>query len=147
MDGNPFAYLVPLVDGSKEKEVGYITIGAIEDAYDIFIGDGVTSQIRNLLQQKGPASQLVLIPPMQYLVKSNVDGAAAFTEITFDVNRPPTDVTGQIQRNRPEIEGIHGRIRSEDNKARIKQSIWIPCIAISIQACLAKHRSRPSPLP
>ncbi|WP_270166882.1 hypothetical protein [Paenibacillus sp. SYP-B4298] len=125
VSGNLFAYLVPLLDGAVE--VGYITIGALEDgydAYDIFIGDGVVDQLRAQLKEKsqGAEAQLVLIPPMQYLIKSLAAGSETFTSVTLDENRPPEDVTDRVQDNRAEINHLYSLIRSEENRLHIEQN-------------------------
>jgi hypothetical protein len=68
---------------SKEgREIGYITLGAIEDgydAYDIFIKDNVISSILGKLKGKSSRAnastdsnqaKLIFLPPMKYIIQS-----------------------------------------------------------------------------
>ncbi|OGX60795.1 MAG: hypothetical protein A2189_06340, partial [Paenibacillus sp. RIFOXYA1_FULL_44_5] len=126
-DNNLFAYLVPLLN--KNKEIGYITIGSLEDgydSYDIFIQDGIVDKIRSQLwkpERSSDQAQLVFIPPMQYLVKTVSDGEETFTSLSLYKNTPSLDVTSIVKNNKDEINKTFDQIRNEENKFHIKKLI------------------------
>lgn len=126
-----FAYMVPLLENGKE--IGYITVGAIEDGYatyEIFIEDDVVNNILSKMKQKEQtlqtespmSSQLVFLPPFQYIIKVT----AGNTEKYFDISNPlhrDQDISDMINKNKNDLQKYYQRIRTTENKKHIQKII------------------------
>lgn len=122
MDDNLYAYIVPLIEVGK-GEIGYITIGAIEDGYDsyqIFIDDNIMNNIRHKLgKHKNP--KLVFIPTMTYILKAEDENDDKYFNISNN-DESEIDVTKNVIEKREEIKKRFGKIRSEENRKQIQKT-------------------------
>jgi hypothetical protein len=129
LDDNLFAYLVPLVEVGK-GEIGYITVGAIEDGYDsyqIFIDNNVINKIRYKLDEKkkeinkkNVKTKIVFIPPINYIVKVEDDKNTTYFDIS-NINGDEIDVTRNIKEKQQDISKSYKIIRNEKNKKQIEK--------------------------
>lgn len=126
LENNLFAYMVPLLENGKE--IGYITVGAIEDGYatyDIFINNNIVNEIKSTIKGKTNLSskkaQLVFMPPLNYIIKVT-DGQ---TEKYIDISKPnkEVEITEQIKKNKHKLQEEYTNIRKEDNKNHIQKLI------------------------
>lgn len=85
VEGNIFAYLMPFKDSSN-TEIGYLTIGAIEDGYSMYnISENYEKLlvIQQLMKNNSKSTQvkLVLIPPLSYLIEVTENGEKTYYNI------------------------------------------------------------------
>lgn len=127
LDDNIFACLVPLIEVG-EKEIGYITVGAIEDGYDsyqIFINNDIMGEIRQNLdiratESKDAQAKIVFLPPMNYIIKvEGNNGTTYFSNANFTTQ--DTDITENIEKNRDQIESLYESIRDVENRKQIEK--------------------------
>lgn len=131
LEDHIFAYLVPLLEG--EQEIGYITLGAIEDgydAYDIFIKDNAVSSILGKLNDKTSSARestvsneakLIFLPPMQYVIQTTDDSnQIQYFDISNDT-QPEVNITSAVEANRSDIQHQYDRIRNEENRQQFSR--------------------------
>lgn len=123
LNGNLFAYVVPLLENGKE-ELGYITVGAVEDgynAYEISIDPNALKNLKSELSVTNKLSEkkIVYIPPFSYVLSVKENNENKYYDLS--TKNLGKDITDQIKKYKPEIENIHNRIRSEKNKNQIKK--------------------------
>ena len=127
-DDNLFAYIVPLNEVEK-GEIGYITVGAIEDGYGsylIFIDKNAVSDIRQILKNKKKNSndkntyttKLIFLPPMNYIVKVENNNNNEYFDISDNKDE---NITNEIVQNFQDIKNIYKKIRNEENKKQIEK--------------------------
>ncbi|MGG4396552.1 hypothetical protein ABEX25_19795 [Paenibacillus thiaminolyticus] len=119
LHNNMFAYMVPLLENGKD--IGYMTVGAIEDGYatyNILIEDNIISNILSELNETNASdtgsAQLVFIPPMQYLLKREINQSVQYFDITNI--RQIHEVTNIIEKNQSVIQDAYKNIRNEENR-------------------------------
>lgn len=120
VEDNLFAYMVPLME--QDREIGYITVGAIDDGYatyEINIQDQAVSNIKAQLKEKTGHSngkaEVVFIPPFDYLIKVTDRGQ----DIYFDLANGAQDVTEKVKQKKAKLKEDYDRIRKEENKKHI----------------------------
>lgn len=111
--------MVPLLENGED--IGYMTVGAIEDGYatyNIFIKDNIISNILSELNATNASdagsAQLVFIPPMQYLIKREMNQNVQYFDITNI--RQIHEVTNIIEKNQSAIQDTYKNIRNEENR-------------------------------
>ena len=129
LDDNLFAYMVPLLENGNE--IGYITVGAIEDGFDtysIYISDNYTSKVKAKIQQKKELisktadSKLVFIPSLYYFIKVKDGQTEKYFDISQDINND-IDATNNVISKKEEIKKIYSTIRSNENKTLLQKNI------------------------
>ncbi|MBG9792544.1 hypothetical protein ABD76_08555 [Paenibacillus dendritiformis] len=123
LQNNMFAYMVPLLENGED--IGYMTVGAIEDGYatyNIFIEDNIISNILSELNATNASdagsAQLVFIPPMQYLIKRELNQTVQYFDITNI--RQIHEVTTIIEKNQSVIQDAYKNIRNEENREHMR---------------------------
>ncbi|WCF07475.1 hypothetical protein NDS46_24690 [Paenibacillus thiaminolyticus] len=123
LHNNMFAYMVPLLENGKD--IGYMTVGAIEDGYatyNILIEDNITSNILSELNETNASdtgsAQLVFIPPMQYILKREMNQSVQYFDITNI--RQIHEVTNTIEKNQSVIQDAYKNIRNEENREHMR---------------------------
>lgn len=124
LDNNIFAYMVPLFE--QDHEIGYITVGAIEDGYatyEINIQPYQTvNDIRSKMREKmgdlkSGKVEVVYIPPFDYLIKvSDKKGNVNY----FDLANNHQDVTEKVRQKKEALVEDYSRIRNAENKEHIE---------------------------
>ncbi|GIP19777.1 C39 family peptidase [Paenibacillus sp. J22TS3] len=124
LDHNLFAYMVPLLE--EGREIGYITVGAIEDGYatyEINIQDKALSEIKAKLKDKAAKSngkgEVVFIPPLDYLIKVSDQGQ----DFYFDPAKGSMDVTDKVKQTKEKLKEDFKRIRKVENKKHISDML------------------------
>ena len=123
LNDNLFAYVVPLLENGKE-EIGYITVGALEDGYnvyEIFIDPDALQNLKSELitAENSPAKKIIFVPPFSYILKDKVNDEDKFYDLSQH-NRGK-DITDQVKENKTKIEKVHNTIRSTKNKDQIQK--------------------------
>lgn len=128
LEGNVFAYLVPLIDSDIHEEIGYITIGAISDGYDFYeinINDTIVEKIKNSTNRKnGEEVKVIFIPTTNYLLEimGKEDHEPRYVDISQIDHQ--ADVTLIIKEKKSKIiENNYNHIRQDENKRLISQMI------------------------
>ncbi|NEU61062.1 hypothetical protein [Paenibacillus sp. ALJ109b] len=126
LNNQTIAYAVPLVEG--EREIGYISVGALKDgydAYDIFIDDSVVQRLHQSLSspsimEKSEERKIVFVPPMNYMVQVTDKGHQQYfgMENNFQSLR---DITEAVEVNMDELHQKYETIRSEENREYMDQ--------------------------
>ncbi|MFS0860001.1 hypothetical protein [Paenibacillus taichungensis] len=126
LNNQTIAYAVPLVEG--EREIGYISVGALKDgydAYDIFIDDSVVQRLHQSLSspsimEKSEERKIVFVPPMNYIVQVTDKGHQQYfgMENNFQSLR---DITEAVEVNMDELHQKYETIRSEENREYMDQ--------------------------
>jgi hypothetical protein len=124
LDHNLFAYMVPLLE--QDREIGYITVGAIEDGYatyEINIQDHAVSDIKAKLKDKAAQGkdEVVFIPPFDYLIKVSDQGQDRY----FDFAKETQDVTDKVKQNKEKLMEDYNRIRKDENKKHISDLLGL----------------------
>ncbi len=123
LEGNLFAYLVPLVD-REEGEVGYITMGAIEDGFSKYMLAWDTTLLKSYrdLLDSTPEAVPVFFMPMQYgYFVENETGKQIF--LMCEWNEEPTDITASVAENAERFAAGYQAVRSAENAARLESSL------------------------
>lgn len=133
LDHNLFAYMVPLLE--QNREIGYITVGAIEDGYatyEINIQDQAVSEIKAKLKDKTAHSngkgEVVFIPPFDYLIKVSDQGQDHY----FDLAKETQDVTDKVKQKKEKLKEDYDRIRNDENKKHISDLLGSPIITAAV---------------
>ena len=123
LDGALFAYLVPLVDDT-EGEIGYITMGAIEDGFTKYMLDWSTillESYRDLLDTT-PDAVPVFFPPMQYGYMTEDENGTHIFELSEN-DSSFTDITESVAQNAEQLTASYSVIRSPENATRLEKSL------------------------
>lgn len=123
LEGALFAYVVPLVEDT-EGEIGYITMGAIEDGFTKYMlvwSTELLESYRNLLDTS-PDAMPVFFPPMQYgYMTEDENGTQIFALSDDDLSF--SDVTESVAQNAEQLTSSYGVIRSVENATRLENSL------------------------
>lgn len=124
INDNLFAYIVPLIEKGN-GEIGYITVGAIEDGYnvyEIFIDSNIVSKIKASLneQSRFKESKLVFIPPVSYIIKANEGKNIKYFDISKKNEPSYMDITNTIDNNVDKIRKRYNKIRNNRNKVQLQ---------------------------
>ncbi|WP_276357914.1 hypothetical protein [Cohnella caldifontis] len=121
MDDHLFAYMVPLLE--QGREIGYITVGAIDDGYatyEINIQDQAVSNVKEQLKNRTGNSigkgEVVYLPPFDYLIKVSDQGQARY----YDLGNHSQEVTEKVNQKKQKINEDFKRIRKEENRKHIQ---------------------------
>lgn len=123
LEGNHFADMVPLVDNGN-GEVGYITMGAIEDGFTQYMMAWDTSllnALRDALQQE-PGSQAVFFPPMDYGIQYGQGAERRIYRFNMG-NYSLVDVTANIAENAEDVSKQYQIIRSSENAEKTELAL------------------------
>lgn len=123
LEGALFAYVVPLVEDT-EGEIGYITMGAIEDGFTKYMlvwSTELLESYRDLLDTS-PDVTPVFFPPMQYgYMTKNGNGTHIFALSENDSSF--ADVTESVAQNAEQLSASYGVVRSAENAMRLEKSL------------------------
>ena len=123
LDGNCFAYLVPLVD-QETGEIGYITMGAIEDGFTKYMlawDTGLLVAYRELLDST-PEAVPVFFQPMQYgYLIDGEEGKQIF--LMQEEGAEAVDITASVAENAEQLTASYQVVRSPENAARVESSL------------------------
>lgn len=123
LDGACFAYLVPLVDQTGE-EVGYITMGAIEDGFTKYMlawDTDLLESYRKLLDSMLEAVP-VFFQPMQYGYLINDENGKQIFLMSED-GAEAINITESVAENAEQFTASYRVIRSSENAERIRSSL------------------------
>ncbi len=90
LNNNIIAYIVPLIDVKAKNEIGYITIGAVENAstaYEVNLNINSLQKIRNIIiNNKSSNPKVIFSPPIYYILQRvNKDtNEVEFVDIDFN---------------------------------------------------------------
>ncbi|WP_258530628.1 C39 family peptidase [Paenibacillus taichungensis] len=126
LDDQIIAYAVPLVEG--QREIGYISVGALRDgydAYDIFIDDSVVQRLhqsisRPSIMEKSEERKIVFVPPMNYMVQVTDKGNKQYFEMDNNF-QSLRDITEAVEVNMDELHQKYETIQSEENQDYMNQ--------------------------
>lgn len=123
LDGACFAYLVPLVDQTGE-EVGYITMGAIEDGFTKYMLAWDTDLLESYrkLFDSMPESVPVFFQPMQYGYLINDENGKQIFLMSED-GAEAINITESVAENAEQFTASYRVIRSSENAERIRSSL------------------------
>ncbi|WP_458462510.1 hypothetical protein [Paenibacillus sp.] len=137
------AYAVPLLE--REREIGYISVGALRDgydAYDIFIDDSAVQRLHHSLSNPSIMAtseerRIIFVPPMTYMVQVTDGGRQQYYEMNEDL-QSLRDVTEAVEENRAEFQQTYETIRSEENQEYM-DLILDGYVSFSAAAAVAKE--------
>ncbi|MGO4109708.1 hypothetical protein [Paenibacillus sp. YAF4_2] len=122
-EGNLFAYMVPLLEANKE--IGFITVGALADGYDVYsvrIEDNAVSTLREkllaALANGASVASVVFLPPYQYFVKAVQPSGEQYSDLTQP--SAEKDVTQKILKNKAALRSGYEFIRNAENEKHLK---------------------------
>lgn len=123
LEGNCFAYLVPIVD-QEVGEIGYITMGAIEDGFTKYMLAWDTSLLESYRDLMGsiPEAVPVFFQPLQYgyLIGSE-EGKQIF--LIQEDGAEAVDITASVAENAEQLTASYQTVRSPENAARLESSL------------------------
>ena len=123
LEGALFAYVVPLVENT-EGEIGYITMGAIEDGFTKYMlvwSTELLESYRDLLEIS-PDAMPVFFPPMQYGYMTEDENGTQIFALSND-DSSFSDVTESIAQNAEQLTASYGVVRSSENATRLENSL------------------------
>lgn len=123
LESSCFAYLVPLVD-QEDGEIGYITMGAIEDGFTKYMlawDTGLLESYRDILGSM-PEAVPVVFQPLQYGYW--IDGEE-IKEIFLlqDDGSEAVNITASVAENAEQLTASYRAVRSSENANRLKSSL------------------------
>ena len=123
LESSCFAYLVPLVD-QEDGEIGYITMGAIEDGFTKYMlawDTGLLESYRDILGSM-PEAVPVFFQPLQYGYW--IDGEE-IKEIFLlqDDGSEAVNITASVAENAEQLTASYRAVRSSENANRLKSSL------------------------
>ncbi|WP_127532995.1 hypothetical protein [Paenibacillus kobensis] len=128
-EGNLFAYMVPLLEA--KKEIGFITVGALTDGYDVYsvrIEDNAVSTIREqlaaALANGASEATVVFLPPYQYFVKAVQPSGEQYTDLTQP--KAAKDVTQRVLKNKAALRSGYEFIRNAENEKHLSNILNTP---------------------
>lgn len=123
LDGACFAYLVPLV-GQTEGEIGYITMGSIEDGFTKYMLTWDTNLLKNYrdLLDSTPEAVPVFFQPLQYgyLIDSE-NGKQIF--LMSEDGAEAANITASVAENAEQFTASYRVVRSSENATRLESSL------------------------
>lgn len=123
LEGSCFAYLVPLVD-QEDGEIGYITMGAIEDGFTKYMLAWDTDLLESYRDILGsmPEAVPVFFQPLQYGYmidcEENKDVFLMLEDGSEAVN-----ITAAVAENAEQFTASYQAVRSSENAARLESSL------------------------
>lgn len=123
LEGNLFAYMVPLVDGDA-GEVGYMTMSAIEDGFPYYMMEWdveLLQAIREALDRDSGA-QAVFFPPMEYGLQTWEGDERRITLVSMS-DFSLDDVTAEVAENAMLFAQQYQMIRSAENAERTESAV------------------------
>ncbi|MFB9329878.1 hypothetical protein ACFFSY_28390 [Paenibacillus aurantiacus] len=123
--GNVFAYMIPLMEGGKE--IGFMTVGAIADGYDVYsirIEDNAVEAFRAQRDKELAAgaadARVIFLPPYKYFVESTNGDGQKYADVTSP-SAAAADVTALITNNKSAIQANYRSIRSSENQQHLQK--------------------------
>ena len=122
LEGNLFAYMVPLVGGCEE--IGYITMSAIDDGFPYYMTEWDTELLQTLRTalSDDAQAQAVFFPPMEYGLQTGEGSERHITLVNMS-DFSLTDVTAEVAENAELFAQQYRIIRSGENAERTELAL------------------------